>query len=84
MATKTEVKQPKLRVSVESMQNLKGLLPSLKEAINAVEGETKKKSLLLTFAAFEKKILNIKPETGTAIKAIKEAMKAGKKITIEE
>lgn len=78
------VKTPKSRVSVESMQNLKAILPALKRLIDAVEGETKKKSLLLTFASFEKKILNIKPETGTAIKALKEAMKAGKKITIEE
>lgn len=78
------VSKSKLRVSVESMQNLKDVLPLLRGLIDAVEGETKKKSLLLTYASFEKKILNIRPETGTMLKGIKEAIKAGKKITIEE
>jgi hypothetical protein len=72
-----------VRTSVETMQKLKEILPTLKNLIDAVEGESKKKSLLVTYAAFEKKILNIKPESGTLIKQIKEAIKAGKKVTIE-
>lgn len=73
-----------VRTSVESMQNLKAILPEVKSRIEAVEGESKKKSLMLTYNALEKKVLNIKPESGTLIQSIKEAIKAGKKVTISD
>lgn len=72
----------KSRTSIKAMQNLKLQLPYLKEAIAGIEGESKRASLMLTYNALEKKVNNIKPESGTFLKQVKEAMKDGKTITI--